>query len=175
MFSNPQANVGDFGLIPGMVVADFGAGAGAYALEMARVVGDGGKIYAIDVQKNLLDRLANEAKSENLHNVEVIWGNAEKPGGTKLKDGAVSVVLAANILFQSEARYSLALEAKRILKPGGRVIVIDWTGSFGGVGPHADQVVPPAEAKKIFASAGFAPVSEFPAGDHHYGLIFSKV
>lgn len=174
MFSNPRANVGDFGLIPGMTVADFGAGIGTYALEMARLVGDGGKIYAIDVQKDLLDRLAAEAKSQHLFNLEVIWGNVEKPGGTKLKDSAVSVAVLANVLFQADAKYSLVLEAKRILKPGGRVIVIEWSGSFGGIGPRADQVLSPEEAKKIFAEAGLSFQSGFAAGEHHYGLIFVK-
>ncbi len=174
MFSNPRANVADFGLIPGMVVADFGVGIGNYALEMARIVGAGGKIYAIEVQKDLLERLAREAKSQHLFNLEVIWGNVEKPGGTKLKDRTVSVVVMANVLFQADAKYSMALEAKRILRTGGRVIVIDWSGSFGGIGPRPDQVVSKDEVKKIFAEAGLPLQSEFSAGEHHYGLIFMK-
>jgi ubiquinone/menaquinone biosynthesis C-methylase UbiE len=174
MFSNPRANVADLGLIPGMVVADFGAGVGNYALEMARTVGAGGKVYAIEVQKDLLERLAREAKSQHLLNLEVIWGNVEKPGGTKLKDQAVSVVVMANVLFQTDAKYSMALEAKRILRTGGRVVLIDWSGSFGGIGPRADQVVSKDEAKRIFAEAGLQLQAEFSAGEHHYGLIFIK-
>lgn len=174
MFSNPRANVADFGLIPGMIVADFGAGVGAYSLEMAQVVGNGGKIYAIEVQKDLLDRLAIEAKNQHLFNIEVIWGNVEKPGGTKLKDESVQVVLLANILFQADAKYSLVLEAKRILRSGGRVILIDWNGSFGGIGPHPEQVVTKDGAKRIFAEAGLSYQSDFVAGEHHYGLIFVK-
>lgn len=172
MFSNPRANVAEFGLTPGMTVADFGAGSGAYAIEMARIIG-GGKVYAIDVQKDLLSRLTAEAQATHV-SVEVVWGNVEKPGGTKLRDQSVGLVLIANVLFQAEAKYSMLLEAKRILRPGGRVVLIDWDASFGGIGPHPDQVVTKEEAKKIFAEAGFSPTSEFSAGEHHYGLIFTK-
>jgi FkbM family methyltransferase len=174
MFSNPQANVAEFGLIPGMKVADFGAGVGEYALQMARVVGDGGKIYAVEVQKDLLDRLTKEAKEQHLSNVEVIWGNIEKPKGTKIADQSINVVLVANVLFQTDAKYATALEAKRVLRSGGRVIAIDWSASFGGLGPQSSQVIPAEEVKKIFAEAGFQFQSEFSAGNFHYGLIFVK-
>lgn len=174
MFANPRANVAEFGLIPGMKVADFGAGVGEYALEMARVVGDGGKIYAVEVQKGLLERLEKEARENRISNIQTIWGNIEKLGGSKLDDQSVNVVLAANILFESDAKYSLALEAKRVLRAGGWIIVIDWLESFGGLGPHPQRVVPREEVKKIFDEAGFRFRSEFPAGNHHFGLIFSK-
>lgn len=174
MFSNPRANVAEFGLIPGMKVADFGAGVGEYAMEMAQVVGGGGKIYAVEVQKEVMDRLEKEAKERHIFNIETVWGNIEKLGGTKIADQSVNVVLVANVLFQTDARYSVALEAKRILRPDGRIIIIDWSDSFGGIGPHSNQVLKIDEAKKILAEAGFKLQKEFPAGNHHYGLIFVK-
>jgi len=70
----------------GMKVADVGAGSGFYSLEAARKVGSSGRVYAIDVQKNLLERLRSQAISEGLGNVEVVWGNAEKIGGTKVRE-----------------------------------------------------------------------------------------
>lgn len=174
MFANPRANLAHCGITPGMIIADFGSGSGAYALEAARLVGEGGRVYAVDVQKDLLDRLAMVAKENHLSNIEIAWGNLEKRGGTKLAEGAVDLVLMSNILFQCDAKYSVALEAKRILRPRGRVAVIDWSESFGGLGPRASQVLRPEEAKKIFAEAGFEYQEEFSAGEHHYGLIFFK-
>lgn len=172
-FSDPKIVINHFNLTEGMTVADFGAGSGAYALAMARRVGRSGRVYAIDVQKELLARLGRAAKTANIVNIEVIWGDLERAGGSKLKDQSVDFVLLANILFQAKAKYSLVLEAKRILKPAGRLAVIDWQDSFGQLGPPPAAVVKPEEAKRILAQAGFQPVKEFPAGDHHYGLIFS--
>ncbi|MBI2100135.1 MAG: class I SAM-dependent methyltransferase [Candidatus Vogelbacteria bacterium] len=168
MFSDPQTVVNLFDLTEGMTVADFGAGSGAYALALARKVGPRGKVYAVDVQNNLLERLAREARNQKLSNVHIAWGNIEKLGGSKLADGLADVVLLANVLFLAEAKYSAVLEAKRVLRPGGRIILIDWTR------PPAGETLKPDEAKKIFAEAGFKPEREFPAGDQHYGIIFIK-
>ena len=172
MFSDPEKVVPYFGLVDGLAVADFGASIGHYALAMAKRVGDRGRVYAIDIQKDLLSRLESEAKQAGLRNIHIIWGNVEKSGGSKLANQSVDLVVMANLLFQSTARYSLALEAKRILRPTGRVAVVDWTDSFNNLGPTAEQVAKPDEVKIIFAQAGFVFLNDFPAGEHHYGLLF---
>lgn len=156
-----------------MIVVDLGAGSGAYTFEMAKLIG-GGRVYAVDVQKGLLAKLAAEARARHLSNVEIIWGDVEKPGGTKLRDGLAHFVLLANLLFQVTGKYTMALEIKRVLRPGGRLALIDWTDSFAGLGPRADQVVTAPAAAAIFREAGFKELSSFPAGDHHYGLLFEK-
>jgi len=172
-FSNPVEIVEQFNLIEGMTVADFGSGSGAYAKALAKRVGSKGKVYAIDVQKELIHRLRREAKSDNLHNLEIVWSDLERLGGSKLRDASVDFVLVANLLFQVASQYTLLLEAKRILKPGGHLAIIDWSDSFGGLGPPSAKVVSPNMAKEMAARAALKPVREFPAGDHHYGLLFA--
>lgn len=172
-FADPAQNIQHFGLAAGMKVADFGAGAGAYTLLLAKRVEDG-KVYAIDVQKELLERLAREARAKHISNVEVVWGDIEKVGGTKLRDGSLDAVIISNVLFQAKAGYSVALEAARVLRLGGVAIVIDWSDSFGGLGPHPADVITADKAEKIFAEAGFKLIGEFPAGPHHWGRRFKK-
>jgi ubiquinone/menaquinone biosynthesis C-methylase UbiE len=174
MFSDPQAVMPYFGLVDGTTVADFGAGSGHYALAMGERVGDRGRVYAIDIQKELLARLAAEAKRVGVRNLEVVWGNVEKVGGTKLADGLVDFVLVANLLFQTDAKYTLALEARRLLRAGGRLAVVEWSDSFNNLGPRPEAVAGPEAVKKIFAEAGFVFLNDFPAGEHHYGLLFQK-
>jgi ubiquinone/menaquinone biosynthesis C-methylase UbiE len=173
MFSDPNKNLNYFQLTPGLKVADFGAGSGVYTLAMSPLVGSGGAVYAVEVQKELLERLATEAKHRKLRNVQVVWGDIEKLHGTKLADHSVDLVVVANVLFQVTGRYTLALEAKRVLRPGGRVAVVEWSDSFNNLGPKAEAVVPATEAKKIFGEAGFQVVNDFPAGAHHYGIMFT--
>ncbi len=174
MFSDPKENIAQFGLMPGMAVADLGSGSGFYTLELAKVLGDTGKVYSVDVQKDLLTKIKNQATRDHLSNVEVIWGDIEKLGGTKLRDYSVDVVVVSNVLFQVAEKATLIKEVKRILKPVGRVLVIEWEDSFGGLGPEQNSILPETVCKELFTKGGFAFEKEIRAGEHHYGLIFKK-
>ena len=172
-FAHPVTNVGQMGLVSGMKVADFGAGSGAYSLAAAHLVGHAGKVYAVDVQKDLLSRLRNNAVKENLDNVDIIWGNIEAPGGSKLKDGSVDVVIISNVLFQLDHPVQVLREAARILKQYGRIVVIDWSESFGGMGPKPAHVVTKDQALTFANQAGLTVLREFSAGAHHYGIMLT--
>ena len=174
MFLNPEKLIEYSDIHHGMKVADFGASVGHYALHIARRVGGQGKVFAIDIQKDLLTKLQSEAEAVKISNIEIIWGDVEIIGGTKLKNDSVDRVLIANILFQTYDKAGLITEAKRILKKGGKVIVIDWTDSFSGLGPHKKDIVNKQMAKDLFESQGFIYDSEMKAGDHHYGIILEK-
>lgn len=151
-------------------MADIGTGSGFYALEAARRVGHSGRVYAVDVQKDLLDRLRNQAASLGLRNLEVVWGDAEKINGTRLGDRSVDRVVASNVIFQARKRDDMALELKRIIKPGGRLLIIDWSGAS----PMSPKTLATeASVKAMFEKYGFKEEQSFRAGDHHYGLIFS--
>ncbi len=95
-FSDPTSNIEQFSLQYGMRVADFGAGSGFYSLAAARAVGPHGHVYALDVQKDLLAKIKNDAVKANLANIEVLWADVEKPGGSKLKDRSLDAVIISN-------------------------------------------------------------------------------
>ena len=152
MFSDPASNLAKLGLNDGMRVVDLGAGSGFYTLEAAKKVGANGRVYAVDVQKDLLERLRSVGASQGLRNIEVIWGNIEKIGGTKIKESVADRVIASNVLFQVSKFDDFVLEVKRILKPGGKVLVVDWSG----VTPLSPKsVVPDVKAQALFEKAGF--------------------
>ena len=174
MFSDPSHSISQFELQSGSRVADLGAGTGTLSVIAAHAVGDSGKVYAVEVQKGLLDKLKNHAKEARVHNIEAVWGDIERPNGTHLKEHSVDAVIASNVLFQVEHKDGFVEETKRILKPGGRVLLIDWTESFGGMGPHIDHVVTLPEARRLFEKGGFTYVKKIEAGAHHYGMIFRK-
>ena len=173
-FLSPQAVVKSF-QIPGSAhVADIGAGAGFFTMALARLLSDGGEMYAVEVSRDMVTRLEHELKNHHIKNTHVLWGDVEKMGGTKLGDASMDAVVMANTLFSVSDRDTCAREIARILKKGGQIFVIDWKDSFGHMGPHPDHVVTRAAAEKIFARHGFAVSREFPAGSHHYGVVFKK-
>ena len=173
-FSDPQKNIEQLDLGKGVKVADFGAGSGFYTMALARAVGSEGRVYAVDIQKDLLEKIKNNARLEGLLNIEYVWGDLERLGGSKIQENFLDAAIVANILFQVENRDVFITEAKRTLKPNGRILVIDWSESFSGMGPEASRIITKEQGKKLFLDKGFKLVKEIEAGSHHYGFIFSK-
>ncbi len=173
MFVRPEKILDYLHLLPGMKVADLGAGRGDYILPLATKVAPDGRVFAVDIQNELLASIASQIKTTNLASiVDTIWGDIETRGGSKIADGAVDAVVLSNILFQVDSAYGLALEAKRILAPKGKVLVVDWKDSFGNLGPTANQVFGPEKCEQVMREAGFVKENVFEAGDHHYGHIY---
>ena len=173
MFSDPQKNIAELGIGDGMKVVDLGAGSGFYTIESAKKVGSHGMVYAVDVQQDLLNKIKNSTGNIGLHNIEVIWGNIEKIGGTKLREAIADRVILSNTLFQvaDGDRDNLALEVKRLLKSGGKLLVVDWE-SGSPLSPKT--MVPRMLAESLFQKVGFQIEKTFSAGDHHYGIVFKK-
>lgn len=174
MFSDPRHNIEQLGLSDGAVVADLGTGSGFYALEAARAVAPMGRVYAVDIQRGLLDLIKKEAQKNELPNIETLVGDLERLGGSRVREASCDVVIASNILFMIENRKAFLQEAFRILKRDGRLLLVDWSASFSQMGPHPDHVVYKDDARKLAESAGFLFDREINAGAHHYGIIFRK-
>lgn len=173
-FSEPEQIVANLNIPRGAQVADIGAGTGFYSFAAAEVIGSNGKVFSLDVQKELLERLKSEASERGFTNITTVWVDAEKPNGTRLRDQSIDVVILANVLFQLEDKNGLVREVNRILKPSGMVLVVDWSESFGGMGPSAEQVFNESLARSLFEENGFTVYETIPAGEHHYGIIFKK-
>ncbi len=172
-FSNPRENVLRLGLREGMKVGDFGTGTGHYARAAAAIVGQNGKVYAIDIQENVLKHLKLNTHARHHGTIDTVWGDIEKLGGTHLRAASLDVVILANVLFQIEHRSVLLEEIRRVLKSEGKLMVVDWAGSYGGIGPAPKHVVAEHEAEALFIGGGFHKVKSFRAGPHHYGIIFT--
>ena len=175
MFSDPENNIKQFGLTSGMQVADFGAGSGFYTIAAARAVLPTGKVFAVDIQKGLLQKLKNGARENHLSNVDIVWGDLEHLGGTKLRESSLDAVTICNLFFQIKNKNALCLETKRILRANGRALVVEWADSFSGLGPVEKDVISKVEMIALFEDHGFKLDREISAGAQHYGLVFRKI
>lgn len=173
-FVDPHKTLLQLGLTDGMKVGDFGCGSGHYALAASAMVGMEGRVYAIDVQEDMLTRLKDDAARRAVRNIDFIWGDVERAGGTKLKDGALDAAILSNTCFQFDDKKSAVEEVKRVLAPTGRVLLVEWTGAHGGMGPSKERVLLPKDAEVLFMDAGFTKIKEFVAGPHHYAVIFKQ-
>ncbi|MFT6361176.1 MAG: ubiquinone/menaquinone biosynthesis C-methylase UbiE [Candidatus Paceibacteria bacterium] len=172
-FSDPKKIIDQCTINAGQHIADFGAGTGAYTLAIAeKIQGDiESSIFAVDVQKDLLSRLDTEARERHLSGVRVIWGDIENPSGSRLKTGSIDTVLIANTLFQVEDAQQVLTEAQRVLRPKGQMLVVDWSESFGNIGPATEDIITESVVRSRCEDLGFTFEKNIDAGEHHYGLI----
>ena len=157
----------------GDVVADFGCGMGHHARVIAPLVGKEGKVYALDIQRSLLEHVEQEAQLGGL-SITPMWADIDEERGSTLHDRSVDAVIIVNTLFQCEKKQAVFVEAARILKPAGKCLVIDWKDSFGGLGPHPDDVVTDAQARTLVQGTGLREVGVVPAGAYSWGILFEK-
>ncbi len=171
MFTDPVKNLKALGLKDDDIVADLGAGTGYYSVAAGHIV-PRGKVYAVEISREFLSTIQNKIKDAHLKNVEIIWGNVEKIKGTKIADGIVDAAIVSNVLFQTDDKMRFVEEVKRILKPNGRVLFIDWSLETSVMG--LKNIIPKEAALELFTKKGFSLQREIPAGAHHYGMILIK-
>jgi ubiquinone/menaquinone biosynthesis C-methylase UbiE len=163
------------GIREGMKVADLGCGAtGHYVFPAARMVGPHGVVYAVDIQKSVLDGLRGRMDLLGSGNMQLLWGDIERTRGVGIADGTLDVVLVANNFFVARDRAGLGREVLRLLKSGGTLAVVDWKPSRSPFGPAPESRISPDEAERIMEQVGFRFVRTFAPGEYHYGLIFEK-
>jgi ubiquinone/menaquinone biosynthesis C-methylase UbiE len=170
MFADPVKNLKAFDLRENMIVADLGAGTGFYSVAAAQIVTKG-KVYAVEVQKDFLEKIKAKILETRFSNIETIWGDVEKVGGTKIKEGIVDAVIASNILFQLDEKEKFIDEVRRILKSGGRVLLVDWSSGVG----HIEKLIPKNQAREMFERRSFVWERDIDAGANHYGMILRKI
>ncbi len=174
-FLNPGVIIDKLEIPDSASVADFGAGSGTYALAIARGYPNR-SVYAIEIQRDLVDKMNHDAEREGLSNFRAVWGDIDDLHGSFLRDASIDTVLIVNTLFQLEDPETALREAYRVLRVGGTLLVIDWDGSYGNMGPHEDHVISPERVRNLLESVGFLieEAIENP-GEHHYGFIARKV
>ena len=137
-------------------VADLGAGGGYYSMRLSDVVGPTGKVFAEDISDSSLRWLHQRVKVFDLRNVEVVKGDADDP---RLPADAFSAVLVVNSYHHFEQYQAMDAQILRILKPGGRLVIADYSLPAHRTESRADQIksheIDPNLVREELARAGF--------------------
>jgi len=170
-FLNVNEVLHNLDLKDSMLAAEFGCGSADFSMALARKLKKG-RVYALDIQEEKLSALQSKMNLEKLTNVSMVLSDLEELGGSTLHENYLDVVLIPNVLFQAENKHVMIEEAKRILKNGGQLLIVDWLKG-APFGPREDLITP-EEMKKMTTDLGFTLKKEFAAGDYHYALLFTK-
>ena len=159
----------------GNIVADLGCGGGGYLVAAAaHMVGPKGLVYAVDVQKFVLDAIDSKLKMEGLGNVRTVLADLERYGMAKIPNETCDVVIVLNMLFQNTKHSEIIREANRMVRSGGKLAVVDWKVAPMPIGPDIKLRVSPDQIKSYATAQGLAMATEFNVGLYHYGLVFQK-
>jgi ubiquinone/menaquinone biosynthesis C-methylase UbiE len=168
-FLTPEHLVRELYLKPGDRVADIGCGTGAYTIAVAQEVGEMGQVYAVDVHREALHTLAGTLEKRGIHNVEMLWADVEEY--IPIDGYSLDAVIVSNVLFQLGNINSLLVHLTKLLKPEGQLLVVEWSDSHGGVGPHKDHVIDEVYAEKLVTKHHFRILKRLSAGSYHYAFI----
>lgn len=154
---NPEGALDALKIQPGMVVADVGAGTGYMSLRLARRVGPSGKVYAHDLQPEMLRRLRNNATKAGLTNIETVQGEEADP---KLPAGRMDLVLLVDVYHEFSHPREMIDKIRESLKPDGRLVLLEYR--------KEDPNVPIREEHKM-------SVAQVKAELEPQGLVLSQV
>jgi len=164
-WQNPEAILGGLGLKAGMTFVDVGCGAGFFALPAARMVGPKGKVYGVDGNAEAIGALKEQAEKEGLDNLVLTAAPAEDyVPGEKLAD----FVFYGIALHDFHDAAKVVANAARILKPGGKLIDLDWRKQDLPIGPPSHIKFAPSHAAKLIRDAGFIVLTIENSGEYHY-------
>ena len=148
-------------LKPGMVVADIGAGSGLFSRPLAKAVAPSGKVYAVDIQQDLLDYINQRDKAENIGNVQTVLGEFDDP---KLPVRDVDLAFINDVLHHIQHRAAYLKALGTYVKPAGRIAIIEMDKNDPNT-PHKNQpelLVAREDILKWMSDAGFKLVEEHP-------------
>ena len=155
----PERALDALNLKPGMVVADIGAGVGYMSLRLAKRVGPSGKVYANDLQPEMLDRLRQNAAKAGIGNVVTVVGDVADP---KLPANTMDLVLLVDVYHEFSQPQQMLRKIRETLKPDGRLVLLEYRAEDPNVPIVAEHKMTVAQVKTELEAEGFVlqPVIE---------------
>ncbi len=151
-------------LKPGDVVADIGAGTGYFSRRLARRAA---KVYAVDIDPKLLEYARRDAPA----NLETVLATPDDP---KLAARSVDLIFICDVLHHIENRAAYYAKLERALKPGGRIVNIDFFKNPTPMGPPLEMRLSEEQVIGELAAAGFRKAASYDLLPYQYYLVFER-
>lgn len=171
-WQRPDEVMDALGIAEGSVVADVGAGGGWFTIRLARRVGPNGKVYAEDIQHEMLEAIRRRVEREGLSKrVEPKPGTAVDPG---LPPGVLDAALIVDTYHEMDQPVALLKNLARSLKPNGRIGIVNFTKEGGGPGPAMEERVDPERVIRDASAAGLRVIARPSFLRYQYMLVLGK-
>ncbi len=168
-YQKPQEVVKALDIKPGEVIADIGAGSGYFTFRLAQQVGPSGRVYAVDVSPEMIVHLNRRVRGLKATNVVTILSAPDDP---LLPDNSVDRFFICDTWHHIGGHPQYLALMKRMLKPGGQVIMIDFKKATTPVGPPMEMRIDRDALVNEMETNGFALAAEHTFLEYQYFLIF---
>lgn len=158
-------------ITPGSVVADVGAGSGYMTIRMAKLVGPAGKVYANDIQPQMIDILRRRLEREKITNVEPVLGTFSDP---RLPAGALDLILMVDVYHEFSEPQAMLRRMRDALKPTGRLVLFEYRKEDPSIPIRPDHKMSVAEAKMEVEAEGFTLTQVDERLPRQHILVFTK-
>jgi ubiquinone/menaquinone biosynthesis C-methylase UbiE len=166
LFENPDAILSEVGVDSGQVVADIGCGTGFFTLPLAKLVGKQGKVYALDTHPTMIKELRKRTK--NLKQVKPIHSQENR---FPLEDGSLDFALLVNMIHELENWRLFLKEVRRILKPEGKICVVDWKKKKMVMGPPLKIRLTKKRIREMLRQSGYGQIKSLSPLPFHNGFV----
>jgi len=157
------------GVKPGMTCIDLGSGTGTFTFPLLLCVGAEGVVYAVDDSDEMQDYIRSKNPPPNLI---FVHNDVRRTG---LDDGIADFCLLASILHEVDQPADLLAEAFRLLKPGGRILDLDWKAELDSPGPPQRRRLSREKVEKLLGQAGFINADYSDWSRNHYITLANKI
>lgn len=166
----------EVGLSAGMTYAVLGIGSsGHFVFPGAEIVGPEGTVYAVDILKAVLTATETRGQEMGLQNIKMVWSDLEVYGAAKeISDHSADVLSMVNLLYETKQDEHVFNEANRILKQGGRALIIDWLPVEASFGPPMEQRTSLDKVRQMAKLVQWKESHTFQPSPYHFGVVFEK-
>jgi ubiquinone/menaquinone biosynthesis C-methylase UbiE len=171
-WQNPEAILKGIGAKSGITFADVGCGNGFFTIPAAKIIGQEGKVYGVDINSRAIDVLRERAIAEGIFNVNLIVGRAED---IIICSQCADVIFFGIVLHDFQDASKVLQNARKIIKNNGRLVNLDWKQEPMDFGPPLNKRFDEATAMSLISKAGFKVESIEDSGLYHYIIVARPV
>ena len=155
----------------GYKFVDIGTGIGYFSIPASKIVGDKGKVYAVDTSKEMVAELEQRIKKKGIKNIKIIQGNTYN---SDLSNEKVDYVFFSNVLHEVEDKNKLLSNYLKKLKTGGKIGIIEFKKIEISKGPPVQHKISIKELKEYYNNLDIEIIKEVTINDYQYGLVGKK-
>ncbi len=164
----PKQTLINLHLQEGDIMADIGCSIGYFTIPASKIVGENGKIFAMDILPEMLKDVEIKISQNNISNVETVL---TEENNLKLTDNKVTFAFISLVLHEADEKENFLSEVKRIITPNGKIAIVEWEKINSEFGPPIDHRLDRIYLAKMLDFLGFSNISIIDIGDNFYGII----